>query len=315
VTIEPAPLDLTQPALVSADAPSQDQGVARTEHLRASAISVNAAGVPRALIVGWLAIFAGVDWLLAKSDSFTSLGALSQISIIELIEIVVLARLFALRDAQARLTTAEALATLAGLAATVLVVARMPVVNAWIVATSLIAFYAFARFGRAPAQRPFVFAFALFFAQYAFGYGPFIWLHSLVGQLDAGAVRVLLTAAGYAVGGSGSVVVAPARDFAVDVNYGCSSSFVIARVVPAFLIVVLGLRGALRAGDFAYLAVLAAITVCINLVRLMPVALSRAGYAFWHDGLGASMLSALYAVLILAAAAAAMRLDRNAVRA
>lgn len=270
--------------------------------------------VPRAHVVGWLAIFAGVAWLGAKSGSFTSLGALTQISIIELVEVAVLVRLFAFRDTQARLSTAEALATLAGLAAAVLVVGRMAVTDAWILATSLIALYALCRFGRAPAQRAFAFAFALFFAQYAFGYGPFIWLHSLVGTLDAAAVRGLLTAAGYAVGGSGSVVVAPTSDFAIDVNYGCSSSYVIARVVPAFLIVVLGLRGSLRAADFAYLAALAAITVSTNLLRLMPVALSREGYAFWHDGLGASTLSALYAALILAAAVAATRRDRNTVR-
>jgi hypothetical protein len=270
--------------------------------------------VPRALVIGWLAAFAGLQWLQAGTDSFTSLAALSQTSVIELIEIAVLVWLFTFVDQQARLSTGEALATLAGLAVAVLVVGRMPITEAWIASASLIAIYGLARFGRAPGERAFMAVLFLFFAQYAFDYGPLIWLHSLVGQIDAAAVRYLLAAAGYTVSGSGSVVINKATQFAIDVNYGCSSSFVIGRVAPAFLIVVLGIRHRLRVADLAYLAVLVAAAVCVNLLRLMPVALSREGYAFWHDGFGASMLSALYAVMILAAAFTATRGDRKAVR-
>ena len=269
-------------------------------------------GLPRALVIGWLAVFVGFLWLQGRTNSFTSFATLSQTSVIELIEIAVLVRLFTFADRQTRLSAGEALATLAGMAAVVLVAGRLPLTDPWIAGTSLIAFYGLCRFGRAPAERAFVLALFLFFAQYAFGWGPFIWLHDLVGQFDAAAIRRLLAAAGYAVAGSGSIIISESRHFAVDVNYGCSSSYVIARVVPAFLIVVLGMRRALRLRDLAYLAALAAATIYLNLLRLMPVALSRPGYEFWHDGFGASLLAALFAVLILAAAYAATRGDRRA---
>lgn len=270
-----------------------------------------ARGVPRALVVGWLAAFAALEWLAAKSGALTSFGELTtSVSVIECIEIAVLVRLFAASDVRARLSAAEAFATLAGIAAVLLMVNRAAIGNAWIAGTSLIAFYVLCRFGRDAAQRPFAIAFALFFAQYLFSFGPFVWLHNLVANADAAALRGLLAAAGYDMAGAGTIVVHRSANFVVDVNTGCTSSYVLGLVVPGFLILVLGIRGAFRKTDAIFLAALIFLSVCVNLLRLMPIALSREGFLFWHEGFGVSLLAALYAGLIVSASYAATRARR-----
>jgi len=269
-------------------------------------------GVPRALVVGWLAVFAGLEWLLQKGGLPFDVGLLLRtLTVVECVEIAVLARLFGtFKDSSDRMTAAEALATLAALAAVVLVVSRSAILAAPIAGGSLIALYILCRFARSPAHRAFAIALCLFFSQYAFSAGPLIWLHTLVGTFDATMARELLKAAGLEVGGAGSLIIRPSQNFAVDVSYGCSTSYVVGLAVPGFLIMVLGLRRSFRAMDAAYLAALIFIILIFNWARLTVIAVGPAMYEFWHQGLGASLYSALDAVLILAAAFAATRAHR-----
>ncbi len=136
---------------------------------------------------------------------------------------------------------------------------------------------------------------------------PFALLHEFVGRIDASLLRAILNFAGYQVAGFGTIVFRPSENFGIDIFAGCSSSFVAAAVIPGFVIAVLGLRGTFRKSDAAYLAGLLLITVGLNWLRLLGTGASQDGYRYWHDGNGASLLAAIYALLVLGAAYRATR--------
>jgi len=58
-------------------------------------------------------------------------------------------------------------------------------------------------------------------------------------------------------------------------------------------------------------AILIALTFAFNWTRLALICWSEAGYAFWHEGAGASLFAAAYALAALRAAYAAPALTRR----
>ena len=269
-------------------------------------LSVSARNVSRAAVVGWLVTFTAIEWLRYKAETsgpLTGLEAFAQaVPVLELLEIVFLARMIDWKAAQPRIDLGEAAAILVGIAFVTLVGNGRAIFSA-----GLLASYALCRFAGDRQHRALVIGLFAFVAQYLLNAGPFLWLHELVSRLDASVLRAVLNFVGYDVGGAGSFVVHPSESFAINIVTSCSSSHVAAIVAPGFIIAVLGLRGSLRKSDLGYLAGLLAATVCLNWLRLMPTALSRAGYQFWHNGTGASMLAAAYAVLVLGMAYWAVR--------
>jgi len=261
-------------------------------------LGLHTRNVSRAAVVGWLVAFTAIEWLRYKAETsgpLTGLEAFAQaVPVLELLEIVFLARMIDWKAAQPRIGLGEAAATLVGIAFVTLVGNGRAIFSA-----GLLASYALCRFAGDRQHRALVIGLFAFVAQYLLDTGPFLWLHELVSRLDASVLRAVLNFAGYDVGGAGTFVAHPSENFAINIVTGCSSSHVVAIVAPGFIITVLGLRGSLRRSDLGYLAGLLAATVCLNWLRLLPTAISRAGYQFWHDGTGASMLAATYAVLVL----------------
>jgi hypothetical protein len=262
-----------------------------------------AAGVSGAAVVGWLALFVGYAWLRLKLGGAASLQPADlpkNFSALEGLELFLLVRLFGgLRGAFA-LGAAEAAATLLG-AGALLLAAMKP-----LFAAALLSLYLLARFGWTRSCRPFAIGVYAFVAQYWLAAGPFIWLHEAVGRIDAAVLRTLIASGGRAVAGTGTTVQA-APDFAVDVLVGCSSSYIAAVVGPAFVICVLGFRGALRRSDLVPLAGLLAAATVVNWLRLWPIALSRDNWLYWHEGAGATIVAAADALLAVGAAWLATR--------
>ena len=79
----------------------------------------------------------------------------------------------------------------------------------------------------------------------------------------------------------------------------------LAPVLAAYAIVALTLRHRLDRANAAAAALLIALTFALNWTRLVLICWSEAGYAFWHEGAGASLFAAAYALAALGAAYAA----------
>ena len=266
------------------------------------------AGVDRGAVIGWLLAFTAFEWLRIKLDITEPIAGLSDaldaFTAVEMFEIAMLARLFLRRPATSPLSALEAAATVAGAAAIMLIVDAKPVF-----AAGLLSLYVLVRFAPNRADRPLALALFAFIAQYWLQAGPFIWLHEAVGTVDAQVLRWALGANGHAVGGSGTIVAQLDGSFAVDVLVGCSSSFVVSIVVPAFAIALLGLRGGFLRSDLLSLAGLIAATVLLNWIRLYPTSLSHEGWLYWHEGQGASFIAVANALLIALFVHLALRRD------
>ena len=72
-------------------------------------------------------------------------------------------------------------------------------------------------------------------------------------------------------------------------------------MIPAFLIVVIGLRGYLLKSDLAYLIGLVAATFFVNQVRLALMAFNHDGWLYWHEGDGKAIAAAMYAAIVFVA--------------
>lgn len=123
-----------------------------------------------------------------------------------------------------------------------------------------------------------------------------------LGHLDALAVQSMLAAFGYVVTLHGTVVLRPEIGFGVDVTTSCTSAQAVVIVMAGYWITVMGMRGRVVKSDFAVAGWLALLTIAMNIARLGPTSLSPEGHAFWHDGAGADIFSAIYVVTVLGAA-------------
>ena len=257
------------------------------------------ARVPYVAVLGWLLAFVAFVWVRIKLENVEPApslhDALDIFTAAELFCIVMLARLFLRQPPAQTLSILEAAATVAGAAAITLIVDTKP-----IFAMALLTSYVLIRFAPNGANRAIAIALFAFAAQYWMQAGPFIWLHEMVGIVDADVLRRALAIAGHEIGGTGTTIMRIDRSFGVDIAIGCASSFVVAIVAPIFAIALLGLRGAFRPSDLRFFAGLIAATVLLNWIRLYPTSLSHDGWLYWHEGDGASLIAAANGLLIAA---------------
>jgi hypothetical protein len=256
-------------------------------------------GVSGSAVVGWLIVFTLLEWACAKFETLGPSVSLANVrnvlSALECFELFLLARMFNWKASQTRVGMLEAMAVLALIAAVCLFVNDRPYFSA-----GLVSLYLLCRFGRNFEHRPLAIGMFAFTAQYLLQAGPFIWLHAFVGSLDAAVVRVLLRALGYDdVTGYGTFVIRTSQNFAIDVQEGCSSSYVAVVAIAGFAITVLGLRGGFRRADIGCAAGLLGVVVFINWLRLIPTALSHDGWLYWHEGQGSSIIAAVDALAIV----------------
>ncbi len=256
------------------------------------------AGVSSAVVVGWLIAFTGLEWVRFKLGSVAAPTGLADVtyilSALECFELFLLVKMFSWKSDAPPIGALEAMATLLGAAVLLLFANSRPIFSA-----GLLAFYVLCRFGRTDQHRRVAIGLFAFISQYLLLAGPFIWLHTLVGRIDASVMRWVLQTAGYDITGYGTLVVRASQNFATDVQWGCSSSNVAAIAIPGFVITILGFRGWIRGSDLAYLAVLLAAVVLINWLRLIPIELSREGWLYWHEGNGSSIVAAINGLVIV----------------
>ncbi|MHB2169113.1 hypothetical protein [Alsobacter sp. R-9] len=262
--------------------------------------------MPARELVFW--IFAFILWgvLRQKFASMPAddigLGIFQHVTALELLEVYFIARLaLALRPSDI-VGPGVALATLGVVAALVLLLRYRPTyasggLELWLLALSVFV----------SSIRVVAWAITLFVFQFIVQSGPFLWLHELIGRVDAEVLRGLLAEAGHQTTGVGPLVYVVGNDFAIDVMGACSSSHVIATVIAGYLIIVLGRRGRLVPGDVSWITGLLVVGIMINWMRLLPTALSREGHAYWHDGDGAGLVSLAYGAMTIGAAFAATR--------
>jgi hypothetical protein len=132
-------------------------------------------------------------------------------------------------------------------------------------------------------------------------------LHVLVGSLDARATTGLLRLFGRAAARHGNVVENISTHFSIAVWPYCASSFPLADVTLAFVVMVFYRGAALRLSHLLWLLVAFAGSIVLTEIRLTLMASDAAGYHWWHFGPGVSVyaLAALglaVAVPILATA-------------
>jgi hypothetical protein len=252
-------------------------------------------GIARRIVLAWLSVFAGVEWLAIKMEKFGAskhwMDLLDDFSTLEAVEIALIARLLMRPNVGPPLGAAESLLILLGAAAVATIADARP-----IFALALIAFFALLRFWRHPASRVFAIALFLFSAQYWLKSGPFMWVHDSVAHVDAAIVRTFLRAIGAAVEGAGTMILT--KEFSIHVANGCTSSFVAATVLPAFFILTLALRGAIDRAQISAALGLLICSIVLNWLRLAPMVSSRDGWLFWHEGAGAALIAAANDILV-----------------
>jgi hypothetical protein len=267
--------------------------------------------VSGAAVVGWLLAFTLLEWARGKFLSVASPHLLASIpgalSALECLELILIARMFNWRTRAPSVGAVEALAPLALIAVACVVLNDRPFFSA-----GALSLFILVRFGRTPEHRALAIALFAFVAQYLLQAGPFIWLHAFVGSLDAAVVRSGLRLLGYDITGQATLVIHASQKFAIDVLEGCASSYVASVAIPGFVIVVLALRGRLQWPDLAYATALLVAVVLVNWLRLVPIALSREGWLFWHEGAGASIVALGDGVLVVGMAWLATRRGRKA---
>jgi hypothetical protein len=265
------------------------------------------AGVSSVVVVGWLLAFTLLEWARSRFGAAGSPGGLAgTVSALECLELAALARLVRWRAPASRVGPLEAGATLVLVALVCLVADARPLLSA-----GLLSLYVLGRFARTAEHRPLAIALFVFTAQYLLQTGPFIWLHALVGRIDAAVVRTALQRLGYDVSGYSTFVVRWSQHFVIDVQEGCASSYVASVAICGFVVLVLGLRGSLRRADLAWAALLLAAIVLVNWLRLLPIALGRDGWLYWHEGAGAAIIATLDGAMVVALAWLAVRRTRR----
>lgn len=119
-------------------------------------------------------------------------------------------------------------------------------------------------------------------------------LHAAAARFDAVAVRGLLALAGIDAAGQGNVVDNPAENFGIEILAPCASSFPLAGIVLAFLVVVLHEerwpgRPFLIRTCLPWLAASALASVALTELRLSWMAAGEADYAWLHQGGGVTL--------------------------
>jgi hypothetical protein len=114
-------------------------------------------------------------------------------------------------------------------------------------------------------------------------------LHVLVGGLDARATAALLRALGQTAARHANVVENASTEFSIVIWPYCASSFPLADVVLAFVVIVLYRGRALRAWRLPWLGASLVASVLLTELRLVLLARDEASYDWWHFGPGVAV--------------------------
>ena len=135
-------------------------------------------------------------------------------------------------------------------------------------------------------------------------------LHVLVASVDARITSALLGTIGDMAASHGNVVENSATDFSIVIWNYCSSSFPLAGVGLAFVVLVTYRGKALRIAHLPWLAASFVASAVLTEIRLVLLGTDEANYHWWHSGPGVSIyalaalgLSVLFPVLATSPAA------------
>jgi hypothetical protein len=107
-----------------------------------------------------------------------------------------------------------------------------------------------------------------------------------VGRLDAHAVAAIYNAFGHAVSAHGNIIENTPEQFRIIVVGPCSSSYVLASIVLAFVVTSLFRRRDLQKSAVAWLCAAYLASIALTELRLILTVNSEANYEWWHDGPG-----------------------------
>ncbi len=135
-------------------------------------------------------------------------------------------------------------------------------------------------------------------------------LHVLVASVDARITSALLGTLGETAASHANVVENSATAFSIVIWNFCSSSFPLADVGLAFLVLVFYRGQSLRIAHLPWLAASLVASVVLTEIRLVLLATGEASYQWWHSGPGVSIyalvalgLSVLFPILATSAPA------------
>jgi hypothetical protein len=117
-------------------------------------------------------------------------------------------------------------------------------------------------------------------------------LHALISWVDTRMLSAFMTMIGQPVTHIGNLVASSGTPDGLVVLAGCASSNLMLPMGLGLAILLLLSRNPLRRGDYGWIAVTLAVAVAINIVRLTLMLGSHAAYESWHEGVGASIVSA-----------------------
>jgi exosortase/archaeosortase family protein len=117
-------------------------------------------------------------------------------------------------------------------------------------------------------------------------------LHALISWVDTRVLSGFMTMIGQPVTRIGNLVASSGTPDGLVILAGCASSNLMLPMGLGLAILLLISRDPLRRRDYGWIAVTLAIAVAINIVRLTLMLGSHAAYESWHEGVGASIVSA-----------------------
>jgi hypothetical protein len=123
--------------------------------------------------------------------------------------------------------------------------------------------------------------------------GTWLWgrfftpLQVVAAEIDAHVVGWVMNAIGFEVLVNGNLLVN--GDHGIEVLVACSSTYPLAEVVLAFVVITLYLRGSCLRADLPWLLGSLATSVVLTEIRLVLMALNGDSYQWWHFGPGSSV--------------------------
>jgi hypothetical protein len=124
------------------------------------------------------------------------------------------------------------------------------------------------------------------------------FFHSAVGRMDAHVVGTIHRALGHAMTVHGNIVENAANQFSIIVIAQCSSSYILAAMCLAFVVVALVRGREPRLSALGWLGAAYLASVALREVHLVLMASNRSNYEWWHNGPGYSIASLASTVLV-----------------
>ncbi len=122
-------------------------------------------------------------------------------------------------------------------------------------------------------------------------------VNNLSAVLDAQGAHYLLLFAGHMNDVTGTVVRLRNSPHAIEILWGCATTFALFEVLAAYGVFSIWLRSDLGWRVLFFAGALVVAVVQVNWFRLSAMAISKPSYDYWHYGPGASIVSFVYLLL------------------